>query len=237
MKRFSKLLCSFLLMFFVISTACSRSSDEVWNDTKSGGRHVSRGVKTMGGKHGESREVRSNEDFAGAATANEEFISLEDESKEQNLQINDSSLVAQPKETPGELGSAIPGIDQFQDPSQNPALAGIFQNIHFDYNESLVKGDENVSIAQKIATYLKEHPNTYIFVEGHCDNRGPAAYNMALGANRSNTVRSFLVNQGVNPEHIFTVSFGKEHPLVEGDSEEFYRLNRRAQFRLYERNP
>ena len=75
----------------------------------------------------------------------------------------------------------------------------------------------------------------YLFVEGHCDKRGPQAYNFALGANRANSVRALLVKEGVNADHIFTVSYGKERPLADGDGEEFFRVNRRGQFKVYER--
>lgn len=236
MKRFSTFLATTFFVAGMISTSCQRSSDEVVCDTKSAGRHVQRGINTLGGKHGESRELRSSDDFDGTASKNggDDFVSLETD-RTPNLHVRDSDQTSQPRETPGELGSQIPGIDAFKDPSLDPELAAIFQNMHFDYNNSLVKGDENLAIAQKIADYLKGHPNVYIFVEGHCDKRGPAAYNLALGANRSNAVRNLLITEGADQEHIFTVSYGKERPLVEGDGEEFYKLNRRAQFRIYER--
>ncbi len=241
MKTFSTFIATALLLaaFSVSSTSCQRSSDEVWNDTKSAGRHVKRGVGTLGGKHGESRELRSTDDFNGQAStlaANEDFVGLDQDGMPHNLQVTENDQTAQPRTTPGELGSNIPGIDAFQDPSQNPELAPIFQHIHFDYNTSLVKGDENIAVAQKIAEYLKAHPNVYVFVEGHCDKRGPAAYNLALGANRSNSVRNLLIQDGVDSEHLFTVSYGKERPCVDGDGEEFFKLNRRSQFRIYEKS-
>ena len=236
MKRFSTFLATTLLAAGIMSTSCQRSSDEVVCDTQSAGRHVQRGINTLGGKHGESRELRSSDDFDGTGSKSgaDDFVSL-DQDGNPNLHVTDSDQTAQPRETPGELGSQIPGIDAFKDPSQDPELAAIFQNMHFDYNSSLIKSDENLAIAQKIAEYLKNHPNFYVFVEGHCDNRGPAAYNLALGANRSNAVRNLLITEGANQEHLFTVSYGKERPLVDGEGEEFYKLNRRAQFKIYER--
>jgi peptidoglycan-associated lipoprotein len=230
MKRFS-ILCAILITCFSLSTSCRRSSDDVWNDTKSAGRHVKRGVKTLGGKHGESRQVNTTQDF-GADAKNDDFVALGGD-KGQNININDESL-PQAKETPGELGSKLPGIEGFRDPLEDPKLAPIFQHIHFDYNSSLVKSDENFGVITKIADYLKKNKSTYIFVEGHCDKRGPAAYNMALGANRANAVRNMLAKEGVDSEHVFTISYGKEKPLAEGDTEDAYRVNRRAQFRIYE---
>ncbi|MDB6081340.1 MAG: pal [Chlamydiia bacterium] len=235
MTRTTTLLTLMLCATPFITVGCRRSSDDVWNDSKSAGRHVSRGVKTLGGKHGESREVRSASDFSGENAKNADFVGLDDE-QGQNFKVSDSDQIAQAKETPGELGSSIPGIDAFKDPSEDPNLAPIFKNLHFEYNSSLLKGDENMAICQSIAEFMKSHSNVYVFVEGHCDKRGPAAFNLALGANRSNSIRNVLIKEGVDGDHIFTVSYGKERPLVEGDGEEFFQINRRGQFRVYEKN-
>jgi peptidoglycan-associated lipoprotein len=216
---------------FLMTTGCQRSSDEVWNDSQSAGRHVARGVNTLGGKHGESRQVRSSSDFTG--DRNDDFVSLDNDSKNQNIHSSDEAL-PQPKEGPGELGSRIPGIEGFRDPQQDAKLAPIFQRIGFEYNSSLIKGDENFTILHKIAEYLKKNNTTYIFVEGHCDKRGPAAYNLALGANRANAIRTLLAKEGVDSEHVFTISYGKERPIADGDTEDAYRQNRRAQFRIYD---
>lgn len=229
MKRFS-VNVMFLLMCGTVLVGCKRTSTDVWNDTKSAGRHISRGVNTLGGKHGDSRQINSAEEFAQSEAMKNEYLGFDDDA---SLKVTDD--LAQAKETPGDLGSSIPGIDAFMDPASNPALAGVFKNVHFEYNSSLIQAEEDLFVVQKIAEYLKSHPNMYLFVEGHCDKRGPQAYNFALGANRANSVRSLLAKEGVNPDHIFTVSYGKERPLAEGDSEEFFRVNRRAQFKVFER--
>jgi peptidoglycan-associated lipoprotein len=224
----------------VFFASCSRSSDEVWNDTQSAGRHVKRGVQTLGGKHGESREVRDPKDFLGEdeSAANtktsDDFIALEDDLGELHMRVGDDVSLPAPRETPGELGSTIPGIASFQDPAYDPTLAPIFQNVHFAYNSSLIKNNEDIVTLQKMGQWLKNHPQVFVFIEGHCDSRGPAAYNMALGANRANAVRDFLIKEGVFFERLFTVSYGKEKPLIEGEGEEVWSLNRRAQFKVYE---
>lgn len=82
---------------------------------------------------------------------------------------------------------------------------------------------------------MRSHPNTYVFVEGHCDERGPEAYNLSLGAKRGNAVRNLLINEGVDPDHIFTISYGKERPLVFEHHEEAWAQNRRAEFKVYNR--
>ncbi len=227
-----QLMPHFLVLLFVI-TSCSRTPDDVWRDTKSAGRHMQRGVNTLGGKHGESRQIRNGDEFDGSGKAgSSDYISMVDES-EQGLLV--SEQVPQSKETPGELGSQIPGIEAFKDPLDSIETAEVFKVVHFDYNSSLVKGDQDIASIQNVAAYLKSHPDIYVFVEGHCDKRGPSAYNFALGANRSNAVRNMLVRDGVDADRIFTVSYGKDQLLVEGDTEEAHQQNRRACFKIYER--
>jgi peptidoglycan-associated lipoprotein len=72
-------------------------------------------------------------------------------------------------------------------------------------------------------------------IEGHTDERASASYNMALGMRRANFVRSFLVKQGADLNRIFTVSQGKERPLAQGHSPDDWKLNRRSEFKIYQK--
>ncbi|MBF0181608.1 MAG: peptidoglycan-associated lipoprotein Pal [Magnetococcales bacterium] len=67
-----------------------------------------------------------------------------------------------------------------------------------------------------------------VTIEGHCDERGTREYNLALGQKRADSVKQFLISQGVEPSRIRTVSYGKERPLVNGHSEAAWNKNRRA---------
>lgn len=247
-KAKSLLIISILLMGFSI-TSCNRSSNEVWEDSKSASRHMSRGLRTMGGKNGSSRAIQSRNDFAG--TENDyfmdnsytpdnnnstirDFVPLSDQSS--NSQVEMADFVSQqPRNTPGDPGSPIPGISAFQDPSSNRTWSGIFRSILFDYNSNLVKGQDNLATIRSIADYLKQNPNVYIFVEGHTDERGPEAYNLALGSRRSNAVRNLLLQEGVNPDNVFTISYGKERPLFHDNNDDSWAQNRRAEFKIYQR--
>lgn len=230
----------FLSIFFLglMGTGCHRSPDEIWNDTKTAGRHVGRGVDTMGGKQSSSRQIKDGSEFgdgslASSSKVNNDFVPLDDDKLD--LQVGSAEALPAPKDSPGDPGSDVPGIESFRDPAQDPELAPIFEHVHFEYNSSLIKADEDLKIIQKIADYMKNHPRLHVFVEGHCDKRGSAAYNMALGANRSNAVRAALIQEGISPDKLFTISYGKEKPLFDDEGEEFFRLNRRAQFKVYEK--
>lgn len=238
--------------------SCTRNSDDVWDDTKSAGRHLQRSVKAIAGYHGDSRQIRNRSDFEGVEDEwnnpdvyyqdndyqNQysyqeqpqqayDFVPLQDQANDEAAMSN--YLAQQPRETPGELGSSIPGIQAFQDPSTIPQLAGIFRTIYFDYDSSLVKGQANLQTIHRIADYLRSHPNVYVFVEGHTDERGPQAYNLALGSRRANEVRNLLLSEGVNSNNLFTISYGKERPVIMENHEEGWSKNRRAEFKVYAR--
>ncbi|PJD95120.1 MAG: hypothetical protein CK425_09325 [Parachlamydia sp.] len=228
-----------LLLAIIFCTGCVRNKDDVWDDTKTCGRHVQRGFRSLAGKHGDSRQVRCREEFA---TYNEEYacspdecdyVPLEDMQGDNSIAMAD--LRRQPRQSPGDPGSSVPGIDAFNDPATYPELAGIFESIHFPYNSNLIKGDANLAALQKVANYLKQHERVYVFIEGHCDERGAEAYNLALGARRSNAVRTLLIKEGVNPENLFTISYGKERPIFFDHNEEAWAQNRRADFKIYQR--
>lgn len=230
-----------LLLISLSTAGCRRTSDDVWDDTKSAGRHVGRGFKTLGGKHGDSRMVYTPDDFytedgsyVAASNAGNDFIPLQDQRNNDELAMADS-ISPQPRETPGDPGSSIPGIQSFKDASTIPGLSGIFQTIKFDYNSNLIKGQQNMDILRSVANYMQKHPNTYVFIEGHTDERGAEAYNLALGSRRANAVRNALISDGVSPDSLFSISYGKEHPAVRESHEEAWTQNRRAEFKIYQR--
>ncbi len=227
-------LCLSLLITCLMASGCSRSSGEWADDTRSAGRHLGNSFRALGGKDGDSRQVHSQTEFA--AQEPQDFIPLEDEAGNAGLSLSEGAQIPQSKESPGEQGSAIPGIDAFTDAGADPTLAGVFQIVHFPYDSDLIKGKENLDIVNKIVSYMKKNPNVYIFVEGHCDERGSAAYNLALGSRRSNSVRTQLVRAGVNPDNVFTVSYGKEKPMVLGHEESMWSKNRRAEFKIFHRS-
>jgi len=200
---------------------------------------MGKGINSLWGVNGDSRAVNNPDDFYaiqngdGYVPVGQDFIPLEDQSGMSQMPIAEMA-VPQPKETPGDPGSSIPGIEAFRDPSTDSKLAPIFRNVQFDYNSHLVKG-ASADVVHRVADYMKGHNNIYVFVEGHCDERGPEAFNLSLGARRANSIRSMLVAEGVNPDHIFTISYGKERPLVMDHHEEAWAQNRRAEFKVYQR--
>jgi peptidoglycan-associated lipoprotein len=101
----------------------------------------------------------------------------------------------------------------------------------FDYDSYDVRPDAQGILAQD-ASFLAAHPTLKIVVGGYCDDRGSAEYNLALGENRANAAKQALVNGGIAPDRIRTVSFGKEKQFCSQNDETCWQLNRRAGFQL-----
>ncbi len=120
-------------------------------------------------------------------------------------------------------------------PTQTPAeiLASQVQDVHFDYDKSEVRPSEQ-SILQADATALKtifsQDPSFTVMIEGHCDERGSAEYNLGLGDRRATATKDALVAVGIPADKLRTISYGKERPLCTDATEECYARNRRAHF-------
>jgi len=104
-----------------------------------------------------------------------------------------------------------------------------FPDIHFDYDKSFLREDAKL-ILQEVAAYLKANRAALILIEGHCDERGTAEYNIALGERRAESARSYLVSFGVKASAVSTVSFGEEKPIDPGHDEVAWERNRRGHF-------
>jgi peptidoglycan-associated lipoprotein len=103
------------------------------------------------------------------------------------------------------------------------------QTVYFDFDTSTLRRDQE-NVLRQNAEYLLSNPGVRVEVQGHCDERGTDEYNMALGDRRALTVRAYLTAAGIEAERIFTISYGEAAPAVEGDTEDAYAQNRRAEF-------
>ncbi len=103
------------------------------------------------------------------------------------------------------------------------------ENIQFEFNSTLLTERAQSSLTEK-AQYLLFHPDVPVTIEGHCDDRGTDAYNMALGERRAESVKMFLVDLGIGADRLSTISYGEERPIDRGHNETAWAKNRRAQF-------
>jgi len=105
--------------------------------------------------------------------------------------------------------------------------ANVPNTVYFDFDKSSVSDTAKKRLEAQ-ASWLKTYSATKATVEGHCDVRGTAEYNMALGEARANSVSKVLHTQGVDKERVSVVSYGKERPVDSGVTEMSHAKNRRA---------
>jgi len=203
-----------------------RNSSETWEDFKTAGRYMGRGVDSLCGKDYESRMLTSDEEFIGPYDS--EFIPLRDSDLRKGYGASDSPL-GQPKGIPGQKG--VPSLSEFYLPPDT--LQALFHPVHFETDEHVIRDKAEVQALIDLAAYLKKNPNVYMAIEGHTDERASASYNIALGLRRANYVRSLLVKHGADANHIYTLSRGKEQPIAQGHSPDQWKLNRRSEFKIY----
>ena len=99
--------------------------------------------------------------------------------------------------------------------------------VYFSFNESSLDSLAKADL-QKQADWLKENPKALIVIEGRCDERGTREYNLALGEQRANAARSYLIAKGISSNRIRTISYGKDKPVVLGSDEDAWAKNRSA---------
>lgn len=103
------------------------------------------------------------------------------------------------------------------------------QSVYFEFGKAII-APEYGTVIQKEATYLKGHQKEPITVEGNCDERGSAEYNLALGQRRADAVKKLLVAAGTDARHIKATSLGKEKPKLTCHDESCWKENRRVDF-------
>lgn len=108
------------------------------------------------------------------------------------------------------------------------------KDIFFDFDKSNIRDDAKPNLGED-AQWLKGNPAAQITIEGHCDERGTAEYNLGLGERRAKASSDYLVAAGIDAKRIKIISFGKERPFVLGHDESAWKWNRRAHFVVGER--
>ena len=105
----------------------------------------------------------------------------------------------------------------------------VIDDVYFDFDKSLLTSAAKRNLRNN-ARQLKGAPSVRISIEGHCDERGTTAYNLALGERRAKAARDYLVSLGVTTRRMKTISYGEERPFATGHTEQAWELNRRAHF-------
>jgi peptidoglycan-associated lipoprotein len=117
------------------------------------------------------------------------------------------------------------GSKSLDDLNRDSPLRPLF--FELDSSEVSAAGQQTL---QANAAVLKKYPNMQITIEGHCDERGTAEYNLALGERRALAAKNYLVSLGIGADKVKTVSYGKEFPFDAGHDDGAWQKNRRAHF-------
>jgi peptidoglycan-associated lipoprotein len=151
-------------------------------------------------------------------------------------QINQSkSNVTPAKETvtspaPQATPANVPTTNKpVQKGSANAQLQSALEKIYFEYDSASLTELARKSLTRNASLLMKE-PTAQVRIEGNCDERGSAEYNVALGEQRARAALQYLKTLGIKPDRLFTLSYGKDKPAVEGHDEAAMAKNRRDEF-------
>ena len=126
---------------------------------------------------------------------------------------------------------AAPAADTSGDDRAKTMARTQFLSEHVPYAfDSAALSPMAQSILKRKAEWLNANPGEAVIIQGHCDERGTAEYNLALGERRAESARAYLIDLGIASSRLMTISYGEERPLDPSSTEEAWAKNRRWQF-------
>jgi len=144
------------------------------------------------------------------------------------------ATTAPPPTEPTDNTSTAPQVEEATPATPDPAPSdqldvASLSDAYFDFDSYSLSSEAKGTLEQN-AKAIKGTNSGNVTIEGHCDERGTSAYNLALGEKRANAAKEYLVALGVNAARVSTVSYGKERPFDDGHDESAWAKNRRAHF-------
>lgn len=118
----------------------------------------------------------------------------------------------------GNIAAPAPGSEQ-------DFVVNVGDRVYFDLDSYAIRPEAYPRLNAQVA-WLQRYPAVTVRIEGNADERGTREYNLALGARRAESVRTYLVERGVNAGRIDTISYGKERPIAAGSNEDAWARNR-----------
>ena len=144
------------------------------------------------------------------------------------------ATTAPPPTEPTDNTSTAPQVEEATQATPDPAPSdqldvASLSDAYLDFDSYSLSSEAKGTLEQN-AKAIKGTNSGNVTIEGHCDERGTSAYNLALGEKRANAAKEYLVALGVNAARVSTVSYGKERPFDDGHDESAWAKNRRAHF-------
>ena len=134
-----------------------------------------------------------------------------------------------PEAAPTPAPTPAPTTPEQPETPSSSVTSSDFRPVFFDLDSYSLREDARAALDHN-ARLLRENPGLQITIEGHCDERGTAEYNQALGERRAEAAKDYLVAAGIDAGRIQTISYGKERPFAAGHDEGSWQQNRRAHF-------
>jgi peptidoglycan-associated lipoprotein len=139
---------------------------------------------------------------------------------------------------PVQIAAVIPSEEPqaAETPAERPKVEDFvpaidMRTVYFDFDTATLRADALDALATN-ATWLKEHAELQVMIEGHCDEVGTPEYNQALGDRRAESVRATLTASGIEADRLATISYGKERPVCTEATDECHKLNRHVEFKV-----
>ena len=123
----------------------------------------------------------------------------------------------------------VPEVSIDSKPLDELNKEGLLKPVFFEYDAVELSPEAQQTLNQN-ASLLKQHTTWVVTIEGHCDERGTAEYNLALGERRAVAARTYLVSLSIPADRLHTVSYGKEFPFDPSHTDAAWAKNRRAHF-------
>jgi peptidoglycan-associated lipoprotein len=164
--------------------------------------------------------VKQDESIVAASNAKQI-----DQSKSNVPPAKQAVTTADPQAAPANTSTP----QSVQNGSSTSQLQSALEKIYFDFDSASLTESARKTLTSNAALLLKE-PTAKVRIDGHCDERGSAEYNVALGEQRARAALQYLKTLGIKPDRLFTLSYGKEKPVVEGHDEAAMAKNRRDEF-------
>jgi peptidoglycan-associated lipoprotein len=149
---------------------------------------------------------------------------------EQSRTTQQEARTTTPTPAPAPAAQETPRMPNAQTRARIDTLLGRIEDAYFDYDKHTLRPDAIKALeadSTELRDILKDYPDYKLTVEGHCDERGSAEYNMALGQERADAAKTYLVQVGIPNGQLSTVSYGKEKPACDTHDESCWQKNRR----------
>jgi peptidoglycan-associated lipoprotein len=145
--------------------------------------------------------------------------------------VQQSARAATSAPAPAPVAQQTPRTPNAETRARIDTLLARIEDAYYDYDKSSLRPDAIKALqadSTELRDILKDYPDYKLTVEGHCDERGSAEYNMTLGQERADAAKAYLVQVGIPSAQLATVSYGKEKPACDEHDETCWQKNRRV---------